>query len=62
MFQTIVKIDLCGSKSFYDNQQFIYPEIRKTTLDKLKEVVQAIYPYADNQVNSGKERCNGLLK
>lgn len=53
MLQTIIKIDLCGSKLFYDKNKFLKPDIRSFTLQKLKEVVQTIYPAADSQFPKG---------
>lgn len=53
MQQTIVKLDLCGSKNFYDKKIASNPNIRDDTLHKLIEVVKDLYPASDEQFPKG---------
>lgn len=52
MHRTVVKIDLCGSKEFFDRHP-TEANIRKQTLEKLTETVRSIYPDSEEQFPKG---------
>ncbi len=45
--QAVIKIDLCGSKKYYEKNKYSEPNITQITLDKLLSVVKEIFPYSN---------------